>query len=54
MKGLFQCPPEGERAGVRGGALFKGKEGRGDFRKNYFFAKEETERFDNAYVPIPP
>ena len=26
--------PEGERAGVRGGALFKGKEGRGDFRKD--------------------
>ena len=26
--------PEGERVGVRGGALFKGKEGRGDFRKN--------------------
>ena len=28
--------PEGERVGVRGGALFKGKEGRGDFRKNPF------------------
>ena len=26
--------PEGERVGVRGGALFNGKEGRGDFRKN--------------------
>ena len=26
-------PPEGERVGVRGGALFKGKEGRGDFRR---------------------
>ena len=26
--------PEGERVGVRGGALFKGKEGRGDFRKD--------------------
>ena len=26
--------PEGERGGVRGGALFNGKEGRGDFRKN--------------------
>ena len=25
--------PEGERVGVRGGALFNGKEGRGDFRK---------------------
>ena len=46
--------PEGERVGVRGGALFKGKEGRGDFRKNYFFAKEETERFESAYPPIPP
>ena len=32
--------PEGERVGVRGGALFKGKEGRGDFRKEiplYYF-----------------
>ena len=28
--------PEGERVGVRGGALFNGKEGRGDFRKNSF------------------
>ncbi len=29
-------PPlsRGERVGVRGGALFNGKEGRGDFRKN--------------------
>ena len=26
--------PEGERVGVRGGALLNGKEGRGDFRKN--------------------
>ena len=26
--------PEGERVGVRGGALFNGKEGRGDFRKS--------------------
>ena len=26
--------PEGERVGVRGGALFNGKEGRGDFRKD--------------------
>ena len=26
--------PEGERVGVRGGALFNSKEGRGDFRKN--------------------
>ena len=26
--------PEGERVGVRGGALFNDKEGRGDFRKN--------------------
>ena len=25
--------PEGERVGVRGGALFNGKEGRGDFRR---------------------
>ena len=31
--------PEGERVGVRGGALFKGKEGRGDFRKNSFWLK---------------
>ena len=28
--------PEGERGGMRGGALFNGKEGRGDFRKNLF------------------
>ena len=28
--------PEGERVGVRGGALFNGKEGRGDFRLNLF------------------
>ena len=28
--------PEGERVGVRGGALFNDKEGRGDFRKNLF------------------
>ena len=28
--------PEGERVGVRGGALFNGKEGRGDFRKKLF------------------
>ncbi len=33
--------PEGERVGVRGGALFKGKEGRGDFRKNSFFKGKE-------------
>ena len=26
--------PEGERVGVRGGALFNGKVGRGDFRKD--------------------
>ena len=26
-------PLRGERVGVRGGALFKGKEGRGDFRR---------------------
>ena len=39
---------------MRGGALFKGKEGRGDFRKNYFFAKEKPERFESAYVPITP
>ena len=29
----FPLSPEGERVGVRGGALFNGKEGRGDFRK---------------------
>ena len=33
--------PEGERVGVRGGALFKGKEGRGDFRKILLLFKEE-------------
>ena len=33
--------PEGERVGVRGGALFNGKEGRGDFRKNSFFKGKE-------------
>ena len=33
--------PEGERVGVRGGALFNGKEGRGDFRKNSFFNGKE-------------
>ena len=26
--------PEGEKTEMRGGALFNGKEGRGDFRKN--------------------
>ena len=31
--------PEGERVGVRGGALFNGKEGRGDFRKNSLWLK---------------
>ena len=30
-----------ERVGVRGGALFKGKEGRGDFRKISFFNGKE-------------
>ena len=24
------------------------------FRKNYFFAKEEPEQFESAYVPITP
>ena len=33
--------PEGERVGVRGGALFNGKEGRGDYRKKSFLSKEE-------------
>ena len=33
--------PEGERVGVRGGALFNDKEGRGDFRKNSFFKGKE-------------
>ena len=46
--------PEGERVGVRGGAFLKGKEGRVGFRKNYFFAKEEPEQFESAYVPITP
>ena len=32
--------PEGERVGVRGGALFNGKEGRGDFRKKLPLAKD--------------
>ena len=42
--------PEGERVGVRGGALFKGKEGRGDFRKNSFFnAKEGWDDFRNSF-----
>jgi hypothetical protein len=35
---------------VRGGALFKGKEGRGDFRKNSFFnAKEGWDDFRNSF-----
>ena len=46
--------PEGERVGVRGGAFLKGKEGRVGFRKNYSFAKEETEQFESAYPPITP
>ena len=34
---------------MRGGALFKGKEGRGDFRKNSFFnAKEGWDDFRNS------
>ena len=39
---------------MRGGAFLKGKEGRVGFRKNYFFAKEEPEQFESAYVPITP
>jgi len=36
---------------VRGGALFKGKEGRGDFRKNSFFnAKEGWDDFRNSFL----
>ena len=31
-----------ERAGVRGGALFKGKEGRGDFRKIRLYLKRNV------------
>ena len=35
---------------MRGGALFKGKEGRGDFRKNSFFnAKEGWDDFRNSF-----
>jgi hypothetical protein len=35
---------------VRGGALFKGKEGRGDFRKNSFFnAKDGWDDFRNSF-----
>ena len=33
-RAVSSLSPEGERGGVRGGALFKGKEGRGDFRKD--------------------
>ena len=33
-RAVSSLSPEGERVGVRGGALFKGKEGRGDFRKD--------------------
>ena len=32
-RAVSSLSPEGERVGVRGGALFNGKEGRGDFRK---------------------
>ena len=46
--------PEGEKTEMRGGAFLKGKEGRVGFRKNYFFAKEEPEQFESAYVPITP
>ena len=36
---------------MRGGALFKGKEGRGDFRKNSFFnAKEGWDDFRNSFL----
>ena len=35
-------------------SFLNGKEGRGGFRKSYFFAKEETEEFESAYVPITP
>jgi len=43
-----------EKTEMRGGAFLKGKEGRVGFRKNYFFAKEEPEQFESAYVPITP
>ena len=33
-RAVSSLSPEGERVGVRGGALFNGKEGRGDFRKD--------------------
>ena len=33
LRAVSSLSPEGERVGVRGGALFKGKEGRGDFRR---------------------
>ena len=41
MDFTFSVPSEGERVGVRGGALFKSKEGRGNFRKNSFFNSKE-------------
>ena len=40
-RAVSSLSPEGERVGVRGGALFNGKEGRGDFRKNSFFNGKE-------------
>ena len=33
---LHPCPLRGKGLGESGGALFKGKEGRGDFRKTSF------------------
>ena len=34
--GYIPCPLRGKGLGESGGALFKGKEGRGDFRKTSF------------------
>ena len=34
--GYIPCPLRGQGLGESGGALFKGKEGRGDFRKTSF------------------
>ena len=53
-RAVSSLAPEERGQGVRGGAFLNGKEGRVGFRKNYFFAKEEPERFENAYPPITP
>ena len=38
----------GERGGVKGGGLVKGKEGGVGFGKNYLFGKEEGEGLDKG------